>query len=99
MRIIDADTLKAEFTGNFQEMWHYTGIWAMIDVAPTIDAEPVKHGRWEEMHYEGGILNGTNFDKCSECGYERVFEDKNLKTIFRFCPNCGAKMDSEGSEK
>lgn len=55
MRLIDADALKAEFTGNFgRELWHYTGIWATIDVAPTIDAVPVvrcngcKHfdGKW-----------------------------------------------------
>lgn len=41
MRLIDADTLRAEFTGNFHELWHYTGIWAMIDCAPTVDAVPV----------------------------------------------------------
>ena len=41
MRLINATTLRAEFTGNFQELWHYTGIWAMIDVAPTVDAVPV----------------------------------------------------------
>ena len=40
MRPIDADTLRAEFTGNFQEMWHYTGIWAMIDLAPTLEDAP-----------------------------------------------------------
>lgn len=42
MRLIDADTLRAEFTGNFgRELWHYTGIWATIDVAPTVDAVSV----------------------------------------------------------
>lgn len=41
MRLIDADTLKAEFTGNFNELWHYTGVRAVIDNAPTIDAVPV----------------------------------------------------------
>ena len=54
---------------------------------------PVRHGRWVEMHYEGGILDGTNFDRCSVCGYERVFDDPALKTVFKYCPNCGAKMD------
>lgn len=38
MRLIDADTLKAGFAGNFFEMYHYTAIRAMIDVAPTINA-------------------------------------------------------------
>ena len=42
MRLGDLDALRAEFTGNFgRELWHYTGIWATIDVAPTIDAVPV----------------------------------------------------------
>ncbi len=41
MRLIDADTLRAEFTGNFNELWHYTGVRAVIDNAPTIDAVPV----------------------------------------------------------
>ena len=57
------------------------------------DVAQVVHGRWEEMHYEGGILDGTNFDRCSVCGYERVFDDPALKTVFKYCPNCGAKMD------
>ena len=67
--------------------------WDDIEAAPTVDAVEVVHGRWEEMHYEGGILDGTNFDRCSVCGYERVFDDPALKTVFKYCPNCGAKMD------
>ena len=70
----------------------------MISNATTVDAVEVVHGRWEEMHYEGGILDGTNFDRCSVCGYERVFNDPALKTVFKYCPNCGAKMDEEVSE-
>ena len=67
--------------------------WHDIEAAPTVDAVEVVHGRWEEMHYEGGILDGTNFDRCSVCGYERVFDDPEFKTVFKYCPNCGAKMD------
>ena len=37
MRLIDADKLKDEFIGE-QELWHYTGIRACIDSAPTVDA-------------------------------------------------------------
>ena len=37
MRLIDADKLKDEFIGE-QELWHYTGIRAWIDSAPTVDA-------------------------------------------------------------
>ena len=68
-----------------------------INKFPAADVAPVVHGRWEEMHYEGGILDGTNFDRCSVCGYERVFDDPAFKTVFKYCPNCGAMMDG-GSE-
>lgn len=67
----------------------------ILNQFPSSDVEPVRHGRWEEMHYEGGILDGTNFDRCSICGYERVFDDPALKTVFKYCPNCGCKMDGE----
>ena len=71
-----------------------------VTVQEWISVEDVEvvHGRWEEMHYEGGILDGTNFDRCSVCGYERVFDDPALKTVFKYCPNCGAIMDEEASE-
>lgn len=41
MRLIDATTLKAEFTGNFQEAYTPGHIWAIIDNAPAIDAVPI----------------------------------------------------------
>ena len=93
-KLIDADALKAEFTGNFQEEWHYTAIRAMIDVAPTVDAEPVKHGRWmsfEEYCQKLGAdpktyTGGWSF--CSEC-------EKPMRSYYgwNYCPNCGTKMD------
>ena len=66
---------------------------------PASNVAPVVHGRWKEMHYEGGILDGTNFDRCSVCGYEGVFDDPAFKTVFKYCPNCGAKMDGGGSDE
>ena len=71
----------------------------IIEDALIADVAPVVHGWWEEMHYEGGILDGTNFDRCSVCGYERVFDDPALKTAFNYCPNCGAKMDGGNSDE
>ena len=83
MRLIDADTLRAEFTGNFQELWHYTGIWAMIDLAPTIETVPVVHGKWI---YENCTWH------CDQCGF-RPFKGYIPETPgFNFCPNCSADM-------
>lgn len=42
----------------------------------------VKHGRWIEHHYVGGV-----YFRCSNC---------NAEGFGRYCQNCGAKMDEEG---
>ena len=72
-RLIDATTLRAEFTGNFQEMWHYTGIWAMIDIAPTIDAVPVVRCK-NCKHWGTGAPGETEHVKCCEYGRYMVGE-------------------------
>ena len=69
-----------------------------IKQQPTADAQEVKHGKWTPMHHVGGILDGENFDKCSVCGYERFIADVKYKTIYNYCPNCGAKMDKKDED-
>ena len=49
---------------------------------PTIEAEPVVHGRW--------IHDINNLYGCSECMGRETMSHKRLKP---YCPNCGAKMD------
>ena len=60
--------------------------------------EKVWKGEWIAKHYVDGILEGTNFDECSKCGYQRVFENPELNTKYIFCPNCGAPMTDEAVE-
>lgn len=80
-RLIDADVLKDAFEDDF----HLTEyISDMIDDAPTIYAEPVRHGQWIEIRDKYNYLIGM---KCSECG-RRV---RNCGE--NYCPKCGAKMD------
>ncbi|MBR2304037.1 MAG: hypothetical protein IJ871_02730, partial [Ruminococcus sp.] len=46
-RYIDADELRDSFDNyEFTEYSDYSNVIDMIDDAPTVDAEPVKHGRW-----------------------------------------------------
>lgn len=52
-RLIDADALKAEFTGNFQNKYAKAEIHALIDLAPTVngwisvkDRLPEKEGQY-----------------------------------------------------
>lgn len=41
MRLINANTLKGEFTGNFMDAYPTALVHALIDAQPTIDAVPV----------------------------------------------------------
>lgn len=66
-----------------------------VDEMPTIDAAPVRHGRWiDEGRY------GVNFPhhvwQCSECGDQVTEIDTPW---YRYCPNCGAKMDGKEDDK
>lgn len=51
---------------------------------PVADVAPVVHGHWETILDE---LGNYGFEKCSACG------DKYGSFTYRYCPNCGAKMD------
>lgn len=75
---------------------HWQEIIDEIEELPTVDATP--HGQWEERHVD--CLEESNIDawqsaKCTNCGkyhttpYLYYFHD------YKFCPNCGAKMDGE----
>ena len=94
MRIIDADAVierlnKVCLTDDYLFMALKQGIdhaIAVINEAPTIDAEPVKHGRWLPQ-----IVLGTKAWDCSEC--------KTLGSPhWKRCPICEAKMDGERKE-
>lgn len=65
----------------------------IIKIQPEVDAEPVRHGRWEVIFYD----NIPKIAKCSECGEALFFtkEDYPIRHISSYCPNCGAKMDEE----
>lgn len=67
-----------------------------IDYAPSADAESVRHGHWIE--HDEDIW--SNEAECSEC-HKRIghsgLPDRFLRE-FKYCHNCGAKMDEENSE-
>ena len=73
-------------------------VWDMaIDTAvkaverlPVADAAPVRHGHWISLddYFEDA--------QCSECGDALVIGDCSFNDFcecYKFCPNCGAKMD------
>lgn len=96
-RLIDANALK--------DKSYETGRWMPvrvvnvedIDAAPTVEAQPVRHGRWIPK-YVGAVV--TKF-QCSEC--PRTVEVANdyfgkptkfASSKYPYC-HCGTKMDLE----
>lgn len=65
----------------------------VIETMPAADVELVRHGQYIGTEFDGyADGNPVYYEwKCSECNC--VFEDDEPK--YRYCPNCGAKMDGE----
>lgn len=61
----------------------------IIDNAPTIDAEPIRHGKW--------LMNDAYGTYCSECGSAsfEITGRQYSKMKTRYCWQCGAKMDDD----
>ena len=88
-RLIDADALiTAVLKKAFDDVFlngntdMHRLLIQVIAHQPTIDAEPVRHGKWIEYP----IADGMN--QCSVCGVLRFGESN-------YCPNCGADMRGE----
>lgn len=65
-----------------------------LDKVKTVEAEPVRHGRWE---YDKKDCRAV----CSNChchGGPYLFDKQSFKEYTeeqKYCPYCGAKMDGE----
>ena len=85
MRLKDADYLKEALSiFNDGDLHFLNGIETareIIDDAPTIDAEPVRRGKWKDEWFDH-----SQKIVCSNCN---CFADKWTD----YCPNCGAKME------
>lgn len=105
MRLIDADALKStirkyEFNAP-NERYKQGGECVLnfympkiIDDAPTIEAEPVRHGKWVQSRSPGG----SPLCNCSVCGDSAISQDNDWGDVIDyhetdFCPNCGARMN------
>ena len=93
-RLINADELKKNFQDELckgiacaecsMQVEGFCRVERWIDIAPTIEAEPIKHGRWK------AILSG-DYAICTNC--EHYWIPNGDQYDYHYCPNCGAKMD------
>ena len=94
MRLIDADALidnipQADLNNDkkISKCGAIADMVLLVCDAPTISAVPVVRGEWIEHEDEM---------ECPQCGYFWNYCDNDTER-FNYCPNCGAKMESEGS--
>lgn len=92
MRLIDADEAIINFGFEWDDISPTRDEFVeFIKKQPTIEAEPVKHGRWIDAYPDIEPNPMFMYGICSECGFEQ-----GISKYLNYCPNCGAKMESEG---
>ena len=72
--------------GNLQFVLGIESVLEYAENLPTVDAEPVRHGKWRN----DGIM-----EICSECNMPTMQPHIARQPQFKICPYCGAKMDGE----
>lgn len=90
MRLIDADEAKNYLYDHLDDL-HMIAAQNAIDEMPTIDAQPVKHGKWLETHCDliCGVCKWEYSDELpymSQRGYDSYYE------AFAYCPHCGSRL-------
>ena len=93
-RLIDADALITAVLKNaidyavvFGDSEMHRLLVQVIAHQPTIDAEPVRHGKWIKADSQQYFRKHYPCFTCSECGYRKDSQKK-----WNYCPNCGADM-------
>ena len=89
MRLIDADGLSENIHDNVSTPYEEAvaakeDCLREIEEAPTIDAVPVRYGRWG--------VDGV-YVVCSVCNKFTLSPIVKQLPTFKYCPNCGAKMN------
>ena len=105
MRPIDADALQAEFEWlksvvHYHERDRVEDAVQRVKNAPTIEAEPVRHGKWciHKVDVNVSTFYCSECDRTVKCGNDYFMKPTKLVSkIYPYC-HCGAKMDLEEEE-
>ena len=80
------DTIKAIESETYRHDY-LDHVIDIIEDIPSADVAPVRHGRWINCEF---VESGFKFVRCSECNH-----DDMRSCLYKYCPNCGARMDGE----
>lgn len=109
MRLIDADELHIDFDKYVEhirlmkkgrmpktEIAILLDCKGAIDNAPTVDAVPVRHGKWLDPETLKRPWFRHHIFECSVCRNILDMDGVNAgRGDANYCPNCGARMDEE----
>ena len=93
MRYIDVEPLEEKLKEHIKKTESELMLGALstflrvLDITPTADVAPVRHGRWVTTYRYGFPIW-----ECSECGTQTGTAN------FPYCYDCGARMDGEDDE-
>lgn len=86
------ENIKAEQKNNANMGMSVICDWFIeaINNEPAADVQPIKHGRWI----------GNEVIQCSNCNFTMNGNayGKLVYKCFKYCPNCGARMDGEQND-
>ena len=91
-RMINTDAAYAVLTDYYHHSTdtQHQALREALGRVESVDAVPVRHGRWRED------TGGYGFWICSHCGF--VSEASAADLLYRYCPMCGAKMDGKDGD-
>ena len=88
-KLIDEQTAYDVLTDYYH---HSTDTQHALEMVPTVDAVPVRHGRW--IRHVDDLFPAESTQECDQC-----HEEQPLTCDDNYCPNCGAKMNEEDNEQ
>ena len=86
-RLIDANKFEKLVLNHRSDYLFKEDVIAALAKQPTVDAVEVVHGRWEPHHMVPGFV------RCSACRDCITYDEWPDGQKWKYCPNCGAKMD------
>ena len=100
MRLIDADAAIEVVHKWLEDVLYISStadevtVFKRLRTMPTVDAEPVRHGRWVKLDLHKGMTD----HKCTACGMEVYVPTSWGEPLYGYCPVCGARMDLKGED-